>query len=624
MKKRGLLLLLGTLMAVTAAFAQFQPRKDYVWARDINGATMTVDGVLNEAVWAKAESLVVRYGVKDGNPSSGWKVANGTGAVTDSTKAVFKFLADKSKNMLYIAVIAKDSSVGGNGWENSDGLLGGIYRRNQRASNGVTQQKDIFISWVDSSGKGQGPNLKGGDLPTRGILMAAYRVQGVANSDTDGTGQIVADTGYVFEMSVSLDSLGYNANTATTDAIQATFCIWDGDWLKFPRSVGTKAWLGNEWGNDGQGTVGRILVRNDVNVNTAVLPTYGFDLTIPNAANYAAPTVDGNMSEDVWNHVPSVSLQFGNNTIKSAYPTIGPDRSGGFVTVGPATPIDAGLAKVKMFFKGDILYVGADVTDASLVSPNGDDKLDGLQVNMNIPSDSLRDPNVHSMGRYRFGFAIDSVSKGGSSAQWDTPLWITRGAIAYGVHLKPGSTINTPSGAPSQGYQIEASFDLTKLGYPAGQQNKVVAMGLDYHDYDLTTTDTSAYRTWFFREWPWAASPAFAVLDNSILVTGIASQPGQNVAAEFRLLGNYPNPFNPTTKIQFSVSGPGLAHINVYNVLGQLLDASDITVTGSGTQEKTFDATRFASGVYYYRVEFTPAATGAKLLSPTKSMVLIK
>ena len=624
MQKRGLLLLLGTLLAVTAAFAQFQPRKDYVWARDINGATMTVDGRLTEAVWAKAESVVVKYGVKDGNPSSGWKIANGTGAVTDGPNTVFKFLADKSKNMLYIAMIAKDSSIGGNGWENSDGLLGGIYERNQRAGSGVTLHKDIFMTWVDSSGKGQGPNLKGGDLPTRGILKAAYSIQGVANSDTDATGKVVADTGYIFEMSVSLDSLGYNANTATTDAIQASLCVWDGDWLKLPKAVATKAWFGNEWGNNGQGLAGRILVRNDVNVNTAVLPAYGFDLTVPNAANYAAPTIDGNMTEDVWNHVPSVSMQFGNSGIKAAYPTVGPDRSGGFVPVGPATPIDPGLTKVKMFFKGDILYVGADVTDASLVSANGDDKLDALQVSMNVPSDSLRDANVHSMAAYRFGFAIDSVSKGGSSAQWDAPLWITRGAIAYGVHLKPGSTINTPAGAPSQGYQIEASFDLTKLGYTVGQQNKVVAIGLNYHDYDLTTTDTSAYRTWFFREWPWASTPAFAVLDNSTLVTGIAPGPGQNTAAEFRLLGNYPNPFNPSTKIQFSVPGPGIARISVYNVLGQVLDASEITVTGSGMQERLFDATRFASGIYYYRVEFTPAATGAKLLSATKSMVLIK
>lgn len=624
MQKRGLLLLLGTLLAVTAAFAQFQPRKDYVWARDINGATMTVDGRLTEAVWAKAESVVVKYGVKDGNPSSGWKIANGTGAVTDGPNTVFKFLADKSKNMLYIAMIAKDSSIGGNGWENSDGLLGGIYERNQRAGSGVTLHKDIFMTWVDSSGKGQGPNLKGGDLPTRGILKAAYSIQGVANSDTDATGKVVADTGYIFEMSVSLDSLGYNANTATTDAIQASLCVWDGDWLKLPKAVATKAWFGNEWGNNGQGLAGRILVRNDVNVNTAVLPAYGFDLTVPNAANYAAHTIDGNMTEDVWNHVPSVSMQFGNSGIKAAYPTVGPDRSGGFVPVGPATPIDPGLTKVKMFFKGDILYVGADVTDASLVSANGDDKLDALQVSMNVPSDSLRDANVHSMAAYRFGFAIDSVSKGGSSAQWDAPLWITRGAIAYGVHLKPGSTINTPAGAPSQGYQIEASFDLTKLGYTVGQQNKVVAIGLNYHDYDLTTTDTSAYRTWFFREWPWASTPAFAVLDNSTLVTGIAPGPGQNTAAEFRLLGNYPNPFNPSTKIQFSVPGPGIARISVYNVLGQVLDASEITVTGSGMQERLFDATRFASGIYYYRVEFTPAATGAKLLSATKSMVLIK
>src|SRR5436309_141368 len=65
--------LLGQL-AVTAAFGQFTPRKDYVWARDVLGASMTVDGILNEPEWAKAESIAIQYGVYDGNPGSGWKV----------------------------------------------------------------------------------------------------------------------------------------------------------------------------------------------------------------------------------------------------------------------------------------------------------------------------------------------------------------------------------------------------------------------------------------------------------------------------------------------------------------------------------------------------------------------
>ena len=45
------------LCAVTLAHAQYSPRKDYVWARDISVAaspTITLDGVLTEAVWAKA------------------------------------------------------------------------------------------------------------------------------------------------------------------------------------------------------------------------------------------------------------------------------------------------------------------------------------------------------------------------------------------------------------------------------------------------------------------------------------------------------------------------------------------------------------------------------------------
>src|SRR5436309_480082 len=128
--------LLGQL-AVTAAFGQFTPRKDYVWARDVLGASMTVDGILNEPEWAKAESIAIQYGVYDGNPGSGWKVMNGAGVPSDPANAVVKFLADKNANKLYIGFVVKDSSVGGSGWENCDGLLAGIYERGARATNGV-------------------------------------------------------------------------------------------------------------------------------------------------------------------------------------------------------------------------------------------------------------------------------------------------------------------------------------------------------------------------------------------------------------------------------------------------------------------------------------------------------
>ena len=114
--RRLLLLLVVTTMATGSLLAQFNPRKDYVWARDISVASnpaITLDGKLNETVWAQAESVTVKYGVKDQNPGSGYKIMNGTGTPGDPANAVLKFLVDKTKNMLYIGVTSKDSSVGG-------------------------------------------------------------------------------------------------------------------------------------------------------------------------------------------------------------------------------------------------------------------------------------------------------------------------------------------------------------------------------------------------------------------------------------------------------------------------------------------------------------------------------
>jgi hypothetical protein len=620
MNARRLLLLLTAVMAVATAFAQFSPRKDYVWARDILGATMTVDGVLNEAAWSSAESFPVQYGVLDGNPGSGWKVMNGSGTPLDPATGVLKFLADKNTNKLYIALVVTDSSVGGAGWENCDGVVAGIYERGARAESGVTLHRDIFITWIDSAGLGQLPNLHGGNLPGRSIVIAAATVQGISNSDTNVSGQREADQGWTLEAEVNLDSLGYNANSATVDAIQMSLCLWDADWLAGADHIATRAWWLNEWGNNGGSTAGRILVRNDVNINTTTLPAYEPDWSVGNGANYPDVVVDGNLTEDVWQYVPSFDIQFGNAALRNAYPTIGPDRSGQYVAKGPPGAIDRGRTKVKMFFKGDILYIGADVPDQALSSFLEDNFFDGLQLNMNIPTDSLRDPNVFAMAAKRFGFAVDSLLVGGSSRVWDAADSLGVQAITFGLHSR--GTIDNSSDIDT-GFTIELAIDLARLGYPVGQTNKMVALGLDYHDYDITPTDTSAYRVWWFREWPWASTPAFCLLDEANLITAVGEEVGLP-AQEFRLRGNYPNPFNPSTTIQFSVPGAGTAFVRVYDLLGRQVDVQEIQVASARLQEATFHASQLASGVYFYRVEFRSHDAGATQISNTRKMVLMK
>jgi len=82
---------------------------------------------------------------------------------------------------------------------------------------------------------------------------------------------------------------------------------------------------------------------------------------------------------------------------------------------------------------------------------------------------------------------------------------------------------------------------------------------------------------------------------------------------------NFPNPFNPTTQIQFSLTNAQQVNLDVYNVVGQkvatlLSDAS----RGAGSHTVTFDASRLSSGVYFYRLGLQ---NGEQL---TRKMMLVK
>lgn len=103
-------------------------------------------------------------------------------------------------------------------------------------------------------------------------------------------------------------------------------------------------------------------------------------------------------------------------------------------------------------------------------------------------------------------------------------------------------------------------------------------------------------------------------LDVSVL-TGVKEE--KNQPFTFDLKGNYPNPFNPSTKIEFSVAAKGNYTLKVYNVSGELvatlLDGE--MVPGSYTAQ--FSGVGYTSGVYFYRLE------GAGR-SATGKMVLLK
>lgn len=97
---------------------------------------------------------------------------------------------------------------------------------------------------------------------------------------------------------------------------------------------------------------------------------------------------------------------------------------------------------------------------------------------------------------------------------------------------------------------------------------------------------------------------------------------------EFALAQNFPNPFNPTTTIQFDLAEQSLVTLKIYNMLGQevatLLDREELV---AGTEELEFDASSLSSGVYLYRVvaeSVNDDGAVSQTYTQVKKMVLLK
>ena len=75
-----------------------------------------------------------------------------------------------------------------------------------------------------------------------------------------------------------------------------------------------------------------------------------------------------------------------------------------------------------------------------------------------------------------------------------------------------------------------------------------------------------------------------------------------------------PNPFNPVTRIRYALPNEGFVKLYVYNVAGRLLERLVSEVQPAGEHVVEWNAKRFSSGVYFYRIEVGDFTETRKLI----------
>lgn len=102
----------------------------------------------------------------------------------------------------------------------------------------------------------------------------------------------------------------------------------------------------------------------------------------------------------------------------------------------------------------------------------------------------------------------------------------------------------------------------------------------------------------------------------TVALSGVAPD-SPDMPTRFSLGQNYPNPYNPTTTINFDVPKASHVTLSVFNVLGQeVANLVDMEME-AGSHQVEFDGSGIASGVYFYRI-------AAENFSQTRKMVLVK
>jgi hypothetical protein len=432
------------------------------------------------------------------------------------------------------------------------------------------------------------------------------------------------DVGYTTEFKVNLKERGYNVSQPAGDIVMYSLSIYDADWqwpLDTVRQAGNRVWFQCPWGNAAAYNHIRLYARPDVGL-TGPVPVVGPERIIPSAGSLASPVLDGKLTEAVWNapNIGTLQIKFGDAAIRSAYPSTGPYRSGQFqptVNGGQAAVVDPSLATVKYFYKNDTLFIGFDVNDLVVQSVAELDRWDGFRVIICQRDERNGDKVLFPR---RLSFTVGGSGTSVATQRNDDLAatgWDSLGqAVQVVIALKGGTTIDTLGATPDSGYTAEMRVVLPQFGYPTGRGDGVLFFGAVLFDGDSFSPASSSYgtRTWYMREGDFNDGAAWCYMDPSVTV-GV-EEDRNVIPVQFTLRGNYPNPFNPSTTINFVLPQRSEVMLEVFNVLGQLVRTQTLGEREAGEQSVRFNAANLASGVYHYRLTMmaTDDAVSGKMI----------
>ena len=133
---------------------------------------------------------------------------------------------------------------------------------------------------------------------------------------------------------------------------------------------------------------------------------------------------------------------------------------------------------------------------------------------------------------------------------------------------------------------------------------------------ELKWSGSGVYSITNIKGYAWIVGTKGLIMRRNPLITSVKKEQNE-LPKEFRLYPNYPNPFNPVTKISFALPNRSNVKLVVYDILGREIATLANSVFEAGSYSIPFDASKLSSGIYIYTIH-------ANDFVQSKKMILVK
>mgnify|MGYP003980666617 FL=1 len=339
-------------------------------------------------------------------------------------------------------------------------------------------------------------------------------------------------------------------------------------------------------------------------VSQTAAPTYNFARGIPTMSlTPPAFAADGDISE--WEASGIIPLKMGVSSNSMGTPK----------TIGAVDDDADASLKLYLAADSDSLYVGVDITD-NVFNVGAGNWWEQDAMELFIGLYDQRGPKHGAVKRgaepdYKFAFLGDSAFvEFGTSTGLSDKSYVTYAnsgvngspdaVIEFSINLDSLAKINTDSVfVPTAGMRIPIE--------PVWHDND----GAGAWEGNIVMSKNNADNAW---QTPSVWSHTFiGNRDGDVLSTDDENL----IANRFSLKENYPNPFNPTTTIEYSIGLAGPTKLMVYDVLGREMVKLVDEYRPIGSHKVVWNASNMPSGIYFYRLETSS-------FTRTQKMILMK